>query len=84
MKKSVNINLNLSNRAVYTILTILLVLAAGVTVYAFTDANGVGHDATQLDLSGVCNSDGTNCLIESRTTDPALPATGRIWLRSDI
>lgn len=48
MKKSVKININLSNRWLYSILAVVIVILAGVVVWAYTDASGVGHDASQV------------------------------------
>ena len=30
------------------------------------------------------NADGTSFVIENRTSDPGAPATGQIWLRTDL
>ncbi len=51
MKKSVNINFNLSNRAVYTLITFLVLSVLSVGVYAYTtDGSGnpplFGHSVT--------------------------------------
>jgi hypothetical protein len=43
-------------------------------------------DVTNLttDLAAKANSNGTNFVIENRTSDPGSPATGQIWLRTDL
>jgi hypothetical protein len=46
------------------------------TLSAQTDLNSA--------LGAKANSDGTNFVIENRTSDPGSPATGQIWLRTDL
>jgi hypothetical protein len=43
--------IQLSNKVFYTLVLFLLIILLGVTVYAFTAANGVGHSADELDWS---------------------------------
>jgi len=55
--------INLSNRALYTLLSVMILVLAGTAVYAYNSggpASYVGHTADELE--GVCLSDGTNCL----------------------
>jgi len=52
MKKRFNVNI--SNRFAYSLITVLLVLLIGVSVYAFGTSNpsSFGHSAKELDFSG--------------------------------
>jgi hypothetical protein len=38
----------------------------------------------QTSLDAKANEDGTNFVIENRTSDPGAPTTGQIWLRTDL
>ena len=51
MKKSVTINFNLSNRAVYTLVTFLIIIIVGVGVYAFGTSNPsvFGHSVGEIE-----------------------------------
>jgi len=53
MKKSLNIQINFTKRALYTIISFLVILLVGVAVYAFgtSDPPTFGHSAGELDLS---------------------------------
>ena len=53
MKKSLNIQINFTKRALYTIISFLVILLVGVVVYAFGTSNPetFGHSAGELDLS---------------------------------
>jgi len=61
----VNINIQLSNRAIYTFIAMGIMLVLGIGVYAYNAAGvgGVpatfGHSADELE--GVCRTDGTGC-----------------------
>jgi len=59
MKRGLNVNISLSNKATYTIISIFVFLIAGVGVYAFggSDPTFVGHTAGELDLSSGVNGD---------------------------
>ena len=64
MKKSVNINFNLSNRAVYTLITFLVLSVVGVGVYAIAGTTpNPGHAFTELQpcttAGEILKSDGT-------------------------
>ena len=55
------VTIDISNKAVYSLIAIVLVLGIGGIAYAY-DGNSpsvMGHSAGELD--GVCLSDGTNC-----------------------
>jgi hypothetical protein len=47
---------------------------------------GTLSDQTDLNAALVAkaNADGTDFVIENRTSDPGSPATGQIWLRTDL
>ena len=53
MKKSLNIQINFTNRAIYTLITFSIFLLIGISVYAFgtTNPETFGHSAGELDLS---------------------------------
>jgi len=59
MKKSLNIQINFTKRTLYTIISFLVILLAGVVVYAFgtSDPPTFGHSAGELDLSGGVQGD---------------------------
>ena len=60
MKKKVKFEI--SNRAFYTLLSVMILVLAGTVVYAYSTggpASYVGH--TTDEIEGVCLSDGTNC-----------------------
>jgi hypothetical protein len=48
--------------------------------------SGTLSDQTDLNvaLGTKANADGTNFVIENRTSDPGSPVTGQIWLRTDL
>ncbi len=52
--KKISIQINLTNRGVYTLLLLMIVAFAGVGVYAFGTQNpaSFGHSSKELDLSG--------------------------------
>ena len=54
MKKSLNIQINFTNRAIYTLITFSIFLLIGISVYAFgtSTPSTFGHSAAELDLSG--------------------------------
>ncbi|MFH1307302.1 MAG: hypothetical protein ABIH72_00430 [archaeon] len=52
------ININISNKAIYTLLAIAFIIALGGIVFAVA---GVSHDASEL--TGVCRTDGTGCPV---------------------
>lgn len=50
---------------------------------------GTTNPAAALDVNGSIHASGTisaigGLVIENRTSDPATPATGQIWLRTDL
>ena len=53
MKKRVNININFSNKFVYTFISFTIVLLIVMSVFAFGTSNPstFGHSAGELDLS---------------------------------
>lgn len=53
---------------------------------AWGDITGTLSAQTDLQtaLDAKANDDGTNFVIENRTSDPGAPATGQIWLRTDL
>jgi len=57
----VNININLSNRAIYSIIAFGIIMILGIGVYAYNlaynDPSVMGHSAGELDLSGGVNGD---------------------------
>lgn len=44
---------------------------------------GTTTPSAALDVGGIIKASG-GLIIETRTSDPVAPATGRIWLRTDI
>lgn len=64
----------------------------GVAMTLSTDGNvGIGatSPAAKLDVDGTVRASGVisalgGLVIENRTSDPASPATGQIWLRTDL
>ena len=59
MKKSLNIQINFTNRAIYTLITFSIFLLIGISVFAFgtSDPPTFGHSAGELDLSGGVQGD---------------------------
>jgi len=88
--KSIKININLSNRWLYTLILIGVLIAVGVGIYAATySPSGAGHPYTEistcssdgqiLKMSGgawICGSDNTGISTE---TDP----TVKSWAKTD-
>ena len=76
MKNGVTIKI--SNRAIYTLIAILLVLGMGAGVYAYNSAYGdpsvMGHSSDEIE----------KVVVEGVTSDPASPAVGEMWLRTDV
>ena len=62
VSKTIKIKLNVSNKLLYSVLTIFIIAAITTGVYAYGTYNPskFGHSAGEL--TGVCMSDGTNCL----------------------
>lgn len=50
------VTINISNRAMYSLLAVILIVAAAGIAYASTyvGANGVGHDRNEVDFNKVC------------------------------
>jgi len=61
VNKTIKIKLNVSNKLLYSIIAILLIIGITAVVYAFNTNTPAtfGHSAGELD--GVCKSDGTGC-----------------------
>ena len=59
MKKSLNIQINFTNRAIYTLIAFGIFIIAGVAVFAFgtSSPSTFGHSAKELDLSGGVDGD---------------------------
>ena len=60
MKKSgLNININLTNRAIYTVVAFAIFISISFTVFAFgtSSPNTFGHSAKEIDLSGGVDGD---------------------------
>jgi len=53
MKKSLNIRINFTDKATYTLITAVFILIIGVSVFAFGTSipSDIGHSAGELDLS---------------------------------
>ena len=53
MKRGLNIQINFTNRAIYTFITLVVLILAGAIVYAFgtSTPSTFGHSAGELDLS---------------------------------
>jgi len=53
MKRGLNIQINFTNRAIYTLIAFTIFILAGVAVFAFGTSNpsNFGHSAKELDLS---------------------------------
>ncbi len=83
MKKSVTVNFNLSNRAVYTLITFLILGIVGVGVYAYT--GNVGHTSDQVDhptcvaITGhvdLCDGSDANTQLTEATVDAYIANEG--------
>ncbi len=48
-KRGLHITINLTNRWLYTLITIGILAIVGVGVYAYTGASGVGHDLSEIE-----------------------------------
>jgi len=59
MKKSLNIQINFTNRAIYTLITFSIFLLIGISVFAFgtSTPSTFGHSAAELDLSAGVQGD---------------------------
>jgi hypothetical protein len=53
------VTINISNRAVYSLVALVIVLAVVGVAYAFTGPSGVGHTVDEIE-GGVCNLDNPN------------------------
>ncbi len=56
------IEVEIKKKYFVAIMATLLVIAGTFFVVSYVGPNGVGHDADELDLTGVCLSNGTGCL----------------------
>ena len=74
MAKRVQINLSSKLYYVIVALVILILLTVGVSAYGGSEPTIMGHSGGEIN--------GT--VIEPRTTDPASPVVGQMWLRTDI
>lgn len=72
--KTIKINLKISNRLLYSIITLILIVGIGVGVYAYGTSNPAifGHSAGEL--TGVCKTDGTGCPTLS-ANDPRIQSS---------
>jgi len=68
------ITIKFSNRTLYTLIALGVIVILGVFVYAVA---GVSHDASEV--TGVCKTDGTGCLAESDPTVTASVKDGVAW-----
>jgi hypothetical protein len=61
----------------------------GYGIYAQSNTTDAGHFVGNVGITGGLTITGKTTtlgglIIENRTTDPANPATGQIWLRTDL
>lgn len=67
-----------------TAVTIVLCLyIAWTTLAGPVDYNKPWHQISQIEMDTPLNAS-AGIIIETRTSDPENPETGRIWLRTDI
>jgi len=76
--KTIKINLSISNKLLYSIIAVFLIVAIGAVVYAAGGTGGTpnpGHSASEI--SGVCKTDGTGCpsTLNNKVKDPITEIT---------
>jgi len=55
------VTIKFSNRALYTFITAVIIIALAGVAFAFTNSQGVGHDADELSDTGICKPGTTEC-----------------------